>query len=367
MNTYTYSQYIDISSPCLGGNDTILKIIGSYANVHNFSTKIINAVSRLGIDIFSLMHFKYCGDNTTTMRKKYINEIFNYGKLGEPKFYNGIEQSNHCICGSKIKYNYYITNYSFIYIVGSCCVKKFLSQAGSMKTCTICQAVHNNRKKNLCSHCRVIGYTSCNYCGIYSYDSTCSDCVKKYNIKCKICDSKSMITNGTGICSKCLCNVKKCKICQEYNPLKICKKCRIAVAKKCIVCDEYFTMKESKRTICTRCKKLYVKCKACKTIYIIKKDKVCGPCSKIYISKKQCMRCGYGKLYKDTKYCYRCNNKINRKKCIECNKAWVDKKYNRCYNCYNNSDKLHKCVSCDKRINKKYICCYGCNIIKRMA
>ena len=60
------------------------------------------------------------------------------------------DHEDFCICGTAIKYNYFIMNpeRNKVLVVGSKCIKLFTN--GILKTCEICEAPHGNRVYDLC-------------------------------------------------------------------------------------------------------------------------------------------------------------------------------------------------------------------------
>ena len=66
-----------------------------------------------------------------------------------------VPYEDRCVCNHVITQNCYILNTETkdIKIIGNCCIKKFGLQG---KTCSLCNAIHKNRKDNYCNDCRVI-------------------------------------------------------------------------------------------------------------------------------------------------------------------------------------------------------------------
>lgn len=63
--------------------------------------------------------------------------------------------ADHCICGHAIERNQYIEfEDSTIYVLGSCCIKKYVAK--SKRTCDKCGAAHRTRNVNLCKDCKPI-------------------------------------------------------------------------------------------------------------------------------------------------------------------------------------------------------------------
>lgn len=61
-----------------------------------------------------------------------------------------------CLCFHDIKYNCFIKNIKTnkIYVVGRCCIKKFVHKEMAGRRCDICLGPHRNSKNNICFDCR---------------------------------------------------------------------------------------------------------------------------------------------------------------------------------------------------------------------
>ena len=125
--------------------------------------------------------WKYSGGNAKG-HLNYFRTCYGDKKLPDHKF--------KCICGHAIKENCYITDGKEIITLGNCCIKKFLPEGKSGRTCEDCGKPHRNRKDNKCHDCRDIKYNTpiennCRTCGIkcnskYKY---CYNCHLKYKLK----------------------------------------------------------------------------------------------------------------------------------------------------------------------------------------
>ena len=74
-----------------------------------------------------------------------------------------------CICQHSIKENCYITNKdnTCILVLGNCCIKHFLPEGKSRRTCEDCGNIHRNRVVNRCNNCR---YQKCDDCNRFNYN-----------------------------------------------------------------------------------------------------------------------------------------------------------------------------------------------------
>ncbi len=146
--------------------------------------------------------------------------------------------SSKCACGHDISRNGYVkhkTN-NKIFVVGSCCINRFMSANQKSRKCVFCNSNHKNYKNSICNDCRKI---YCNICYKKSNSSICYDCDIKYNNK-KICKECNCIINDSrnNYCKECRVkcylhntyhsdNIKHdyCYYCEDYYH-KECKKCK---------------------------------------------------------------------------------------------------------------------------------------------
>jgi len=89
--------------------------------------------------------WRYCGGNQGR-HYRYFKNFFNNVELPEQEY--------NCVCGHHIQENCYITNDEDLLVLGNCCIKRFLPNETSCRTCQICKKPHKNRKDNLCHNCR---------------------------------------------------------------------------------------------------------------------------------------------------------------------------------------------------------------------
>jgi len=118
------------------------------------SKKFIKGLEKINLTLEEVqIFFIYVGGN---IGNKISYFEMKYGHKNLPPY------KPSCICGVKIKENCYIhdTRNSYdvdkIYIIGNCCIKTFLPEGRSGKTCMICVKPHRNRKHDLCNVCRKI-------------------------------------------------------------------------------------------------------------------------------------------------------------------------------------------------------------------
>jgi len=117
-----------------------------------------------------MINWRYCGGRNGQQRHA------NYYKMACPND-DLPDLVDRCICGHKITENCYITNEYEIIILGNCCIKRFLPDENSGRTCEVCKKPHKNRKNNRCNDCRV---GLCNECGKECGDyKTCAKCFFK--------------------------------------------------------------------------------------------------------------------------------------------------------------------------------------------
>lgn len=106
--------------------------------------KMIKALEKKGLKYDDFRKYHYAGsDNVSGMEY--------YRKLFPDRDYP--KHIEYCLCNTKIKNNYYITDDTNILVLGSCCIKKFVD-TGLKKVCSNCKSVHRNRKDNYCNACR---------------------------------------------------------------------------------------------------------------------------------------------------------------------------------------------------------------------
>lgn len=108
-------------------------------------------------------NWKYCGGNK--------GRHLNYFKLS-CRDEELPEKINYCVCGHTIKENCYITDGTYILILGNCCIKKFIPK--SSRTCELCEKPHKNRLVNRCDYCR---------------KGLCDVCNKKCDVEYKKCSN----------------------------------------------------------------------------------------------------------------------------------------------------------------------------------
>jgi hypothetical protein len=120
------------------------------------------------------------------------------------------EWEHNCVCGTKIKHNYYITpnddreGLKHLLVTGSCCINHFLED-GISRHCDKCRQPHKNRKDNICNECRLIEKNKpiCKDCKKFIDGKylRCFDCMKKSTHKCIRCDK--MIDKKYKYCFNC--------------------------------------------------------------------------------------------------------------------------------------------------------------------
>ena len=150
---------------------------------------------------------------------------------------------NDCLCGHDIKNNFYIQHKltKEIFIVGSCCIKKWLPKENQKKTCSECGERHRNRIVDLCNSCR----PRCSKCS--GYVKAVVHCAKcKINIIGYYCPN-IYCDQIQDLCKECeFQKNKKCIGCIEIN---------ILMPQECNDCGKRYWVcpKDSFRRICKSC------------------------------------------------------------------------------------------------------------------
>ena len=199
----------------------------------------------------------------------------------------GMDRPPHasaCVCRVRIKNNAYLRQGADgpLFVVGSCCVKKFVARSG--RTCEDCGEPHRNRKVNLCTACRnglplekpciecpttimrhdeagqacgrCVSCRTCEDCGALHQNretNHCTDCRNGTPLakKCSECPNTIMRHDGAGqSCGRCV----GCRV-------GICWSCLTPVARKF---DRCFRCKYPNVCACgKRCGAGYVTCFGC--------------------------------------------------------------------------------------------------------
>jgi hypothetical protein len=132
----------------------------------------------------SFSYFYYAGGNKES-RFDYFMKRFGDASL-QPDF---VEE---CECTHWIKENCYVEYMPNdrrcrppkLFVVGNCCIRRFLPLKNQGKTCTDCRMRHKNRKDNYCTICREKrDGRRCNECGEKqrkSHVGYCKDCRTEY-------------------------------------------------------------------------------------------------------------------------------------------------------------------------------------------
>lgn len=128
-----------------------------------------------------------------------------------------------CKCGQRIIRNCYITdadNTRFV-VVGSCCIKRFMTPESQGRTCERCGHSHKNIKVNRCNDCRCI----CDKCEKFKpKDGLCWECDSKTHLCAGGCGKT--IKKHFDKCLDCI-GVRGCAECgAETSALyDLCPKC----------------------------------------------------------------------------------------------------------------------------------------------
>lgn len=73
------------------------------------------------------------------------------------------EIKNACICTHYIEKNCYLRRLdnNDLIVVGNCCIKKFIPQEKSKRTCVKCGNPHKNKSNSICNQCRIVNCQNC--------------------------------------------------------------------------------------------------------------------------------------------------------------------------------------------------------------
>ena len=134
--------------------------------------KFIKGLMEYNLSIEEIQNgdWKYCGGDK--------GRHLNYFKLTCPED-DLPGWTNECVCSHAIVENCYITDGDNILILGNCCIKKFMPEGLSGRTCSLCDAPHKNRIVDRCNDCRE---GLCDGCGktINSNYKKCWQCKNNY-------------------------------------------------------------------------------------------------------------------------------------------------------------------------------------------
>ena len=93
-------------------------------------------------------NYKYCGgdgDNASGDERHHNYWVTLFGNEKCPY------KETECFCGQQIRENCFVvdkTKTNFVHM-GNCCIKRFMPEGKSGRTCEICEEPHKNRKDNL--------------------------------------------------------------------------------------------------------------------------------------------------------------------------------------------------------------------------
>jgi hypothetical protein len=108
----------------------------------SYPDRFRSGLIKKGINPEDLKNWKYAGGDHGPHRK--------YAILCRVPF---VVHSSFCLCGHEIVKNCYITNGARFVVIGSCCIKRFISK--NTRTCEKCGNSHRNRSDNRCHECRI--------------------------------------------------------------------------------------------------------------------------------------------------------------------------------------------------------------------
>jgi hypothetical protein len=121
--------------------------------------------------------YKYCGGdggNNVNKSRHYNYWVTQFGYEHFPR------KEHNCVCGQPIVENCFVTDGANFIHMGNCCIKKFMPENKSRRTCEICEEPHKNRKYNLCNECKIT-HKRCQTCKEYfEFDNKkheyCNEC-----------------------------------------------------------------------------------------------------------------------------------------------------------------------------------------------
>lgn len=134
------------------------------------------------------------GGSYTTSYDKSPTHHWNYFQLAWPDHFKtqpNIPVEEACVCNTPIQQQCYVLNKvtKEVVVMGNCCIRK-MELSG--RTCSICNAIHRNRKDNLCNDCRIDekkkqkikenkqkGLCSCGRRKKYEWSNVCLTCYYK--------------------------------------------------------------------------------------------------------------------------------------------------------------------------------------------
>ena len=114
------------------------------------------------------------------------------------------EYTKECVCGHHIVENCYICDptETNVLTVGNCCIKRFILK--STRTCSKCDAPHQNRSNNLCGSCREFQWCPEPKCKRMrsKFSKYCEVCVNKHPNQCKTCQKPCKTFHYCFLCNK---------------------------------------------------------------------------------------------------------------------------------------------------------------------
>ena len=214
--------------------------------------RFVNGLEKRGFDLdIVARNWVYCGNNRDEKGKLAFKIFFPDKELPE--------RASHCICETRIMFNYYITDGNEnILVIGSECIRHFLD-FNMGRICSHCKGPHKNRKDNYCNSCRKL--PSCSGCGRKG-KSFCDECRQKQEERILKSKMTCLCGNAKDIISPCCykCRIKKAE--EELKQLKC--KCGKTKKKEYQFCYECALEMDDSKCACGKKKKQeYPRCYAC--------------------------------------------------------------------------------------------------------
>lgn len=93
-----------------------------------------------------LSHYVYAGGRNGSMYKYFVMRKTRHEMP---------DKRDECLCGHHIKENCFIEHRPTgeLFVIGNCCIKKWLPKENQRKTCEICNCPHKRTKTNVCTSC----------------------------------------------------------------------------------------------------------------------------------------------------------------------------------------------------------------------
>ena len=171
--------------------------------LENLTPRFIQGLKNYDLTFEELRECRYYGGDRGRHLNYYENTL---GQTFE------VPKQDNCMCGHHISEQCYIINKTGdIYVLGNCCIKKFLIRSG--RTCGICGDPHQNRKDNNCNECRLkiekksMRGRPCEFCGDPHKNRKNNICDECRMTVCNICEKPTLAATTNNFYAFCYsCN-----------------------------------------------------------------------------------------------------------------------------------------------------------------